>query len=122
MFALLLVLAAQTLQGKEYTLDGGGKVEVYKPFGSEYYSAIVTMDGEYPGSGKIAHDRGRSEFIYVLDGSFEIKINEKPHQVKAGENLLVRDGDNYTITGEGRCLVMVHDRPGGKTEILSPKN
>lgn len=122
--SLLLILGVgslegRTVQGQEYILDGGGNVIVHKPFGAEYYSAVVAMEGEYPGPGKIAHDAGRSEFIYVLDGAFAIRINEGVYHVKAGENVLIQDGDSYSISGQGRCLVLVHDQEGGKTEILN---
>jgi quercetin dioxygenase-like cupin family protein len=112
------LIASLLLFGQEYILDGGGKVVVHKPFGEEVYSAVVAMDGEYPGSGLIAHDEGRAEFIYVLDGAFEVKINGELHLVKCGENILIEDGDSYSISGNGRCMVLVHDQPGGETKIL----
>lgn len=105
----------RTILGKNYVLDGGSTVVVHKPFGNEYYSAVVNMKGEYPGPGTIAHDIGRSEFIYVLDGSLNIKVNNDMFTVKAGENILINDGDYYYISGEGRAMVVVHDLPGGTT-------
>jgi hypothetical protein len=96
----------------------GGSAIVHKPFGNEYYSAVVTMEGEYPGTGLIAYDVGRSEFIYVLEGSFEVRLNEEPYFLQVGENILIQDGDFYSISGQGRCMVIVHDLPGGQTEVV----
>lgn len=117
--ALCWICAETSEFSQEYILDGGGKVIVHKPFGTDYYTAVVTMDGEYPGSGMIAHDVGRSEFIYVLDGVFVIRINEELFSIRAGENILIDEGDFYSISGQGRCMVFIHDQPGGYTEIRS---
>lgn len=111
----------RSIQGAVYPLDGGSEVIVHQPFGKEYYSAVVKMDGEYPGPGKIAVDQGREEFIYVLDGAFTVTINKQDFQLGSGENIIVHDGDSYYLKGSGRCMVVVHDLPGGKTAILPSK-
>lgn len=112
-------LISRTIPESVYPLEGGSEVVVHKPFGASYYSAVVTMNGEYPGAGKIAIDRGRSEFLYVLDGSFDVTINNERYSLEKGENILIRDGDSYFISGSGRCMVLVYDEPGGQTAIES---
>ncbi len=112
---------SRTIAAAVYPLDGGSEVVVVQPFGKSNYGAVVRMDGEYPGAGKIAVDKGRSEFLYVLDGAFTVKVNQELFTLKAGENLLIHDGDSYYIWGKGRCMVMVQDQPGGKTDIQPSK-
>lgn len=113
--------ASVSVLGKIYDLDGGSKVIVHQPFGSTYYSAVVDMKGDYPGPGLVAHDIGRSEFVYVLDGSLNITLNKTTYTVNAGENILIRDGDYYYISGQGRAMVVVYDQPGGTSAIEPAK-
>ena len=111
------VANSRSIPAAVYPLDGGSEVVVVQPFGKGNYGAVVSMDGEYPGPGKIAVDKGRAEFLYVLDGNFTVKVNQEIFKLKAGENLLIKDGDSYYLWGKGRCMVLVQDQPGGTTDI-----
>jgi mannose-6-phosphate isomerase-like protein (cupin superfamily) len=102
---------------EEYALSGGGKVRVVKPFGDRNYCAIVEQDGRYPESGKNAHNRGRREFSYVLEGSFTFIIDGAKSTLKKNGSILIDDGQVYSIEGKGRILVVVEDKAGGKTAI-----
>lgn len=107
---------------QKYDLSGGDTVEVHKPFGHEFYVAIATMnENNYPGKGKIARNNGRTEYMLMLDGQMEFTHNGETRIVKQGESVMVGDGDTYSIIGNGRSLVFVHDEQGekqGTTEIL----
>lgn len=102
----------------KYSLSGGGTVTVHKPFGSEHYIAIVEQDGRYPEPGKTARNVGRSEFSTVLEGRFEYIIDGTARILEANQSTMVPDGSRYSIEGTGKVLVVVHDMPGGKTEIV----
>lgn len=103
---------------ERYELSGGGVVTVYRPFGDTHYVAVVESCGVYPALGSEARNRGRAEHIVVLEGSFAVRRNGQLHSLAAGDELALPDGVRYTIEGTGRALVMVHDQPGGETEIL----
>lgn len=100
-----------------YELSGGGKVEVFKPFGTENYFAIVTQNGRYPEAGKVAKNVGRDEFSLILDGEFEYNVDGQVTKLKKDQSLLVKDGSKYWINGQGRILVFVRDEKNGRTEI-----
>jgi hypothetical protein len=102
----------------EYDLSGGSKVVVHKPYGDAVYSAVFTMNnGPYPQAGSEAHNVGRHEMLYVIDGSFTVTLNSVEHSIAQGQNLMICDGDRYILRGNGSCLVVVHDQPGGATVI-----
>ncbi len=108
---------------KRYPLEGGAEVTVHQPFGTQVYSAYVTMpeNGQYPGVGKVAKDIGRSEFIFITEGHFSISINQQITKLSKGESILINDGDTYALNGTGSCLVLVKDNPAGRTEIINIK-
>lgn len=103
---------------KVYMLDGGAECTVLKPFGKDVYAAVVSMDGVYPVVGKKAHNTGRIEYIYILDGSCICTLNGHDHVLKKGDDLTIEDGDTYVIQGTVRSLVIVKDSPGGGTQIV----
>lgn len=109
---------SRSIPQAEYDLSGGSKVVVHKPYGNEVYSAVFTMkNGLYPQAGSEAHNVGRHEMLYVIDGSFTLTLNSVEHSLSQGQNLMICDGDRYILRGNGSCLVVVHDQPGGATVI-----
>lgn len=110
---------------QKYDLPGGDKVEVHQPFGQEIYFAIADMKGNnYPGEGKKAHNKGRTEYMLMLEGTMELTLNGETRTVTPGEVVIVNDGDDYSIVGEGRSLVFVKDEQGenpGATQVLPIK-
>lgn len=102
---------------KTYALSGGGTVRVCKPFSTQHYSALVEQNGRYPEVGKIARNKGRREFSLVIEGTFTYTVNGTVQTLGANEQILVKDGDRYTIDGCGKVLVVVEDQPEGCTLI-----
>lgn len=100
-----------------YELSGGGVVTVLKPFGSSVYGAVVHMAGRYPDPGQVAHNVARDEYIFVLDGEFEITLNGRKSRLLTNSEILVSANSSYFIEGAGRCLVLVKDGQGGNTEL-----
>lgn len=105
----------------QYALSGGGKVVVHKPFGGDHYVALVEMSGEYPEPGKLARNNGRDEFIVILEGTFEVTVNDGTQELSAGGAIFVPNGAYYRIVGAGKSLVVVRDEQGGSTEIVDEK-
>ncbi|HET9947099.1 MAG TPA: hypothetical protein VFQ63_03480 [Patescibacteria group bacterium] len=102
----------------KYVLEEDSTVEVHKIFGDEYYIAFVTIHGRYPEAGKIAHDINREEYLCVEDGEITVVHNKEKKTLKKGENLLIADGDYYSIEGDGRVVVFVKDGKDGKSDIV----
>lgn len=103
---------------KRYQLDGGGDCVVFEPFGKEVSAAVVTMDGIYPAEGKKARNKGRTEYVYILDGSCKIELNGSVRELKAGDDICIHEGDIYVIRGDVRSLVIVKNSKDGTTEII----
>lgn len=105
----------------KYVLEQDSEVEVHKVFGDSYYIALVTLHGRYPEAGKIAKDKNRSEYLYIENGLITVTHNGEKKELKTGENLLISDGDTYSIEGNGRIIVFVKDDEGGVSEIIDEK-
>lgn len=106
---------------KTYELSGGGSVSVFKPFGDSVYAALTQMDGIYPQDNHEAKNTGRDEFLFVVDGSFQVVIDQTKYSLSDGDSVFIPDGATYEISGKGRSLVIVKDQSGGATEII-PKS
>lgn len=100
-----------------YELSGGGMVDVLKPFGGETYMAVVNIRGPYPEVGSWAHNVGRDEFVYVTAGQLSVWIDEQALMLREGDTCTFSDGSWYRIEGNGSCVVLVKDAPGGKTQV-----
>ena len=101
-----------------YQLSGGSSVTLLKPFGSTNYVALVDQRGRYPESGMIARNRNRRELLYVLEGEVSVECAGTIVSLRESAGFLIKEGDRYSIEGEGRVLVIVTDEPGGTTEIV----
>lgn len=101
---------------KIYQLPGA-LVEVHQPSEDKHYYAKVELDGNYPGKGKIAHNKGRKESLHWLEGRAELKVNNVTYVLEAGSRIVMRDGDRYTLEGKGKAVVFVKDQPKGTTLI-----
>lgn len=102
----------------KYDLDGGSKVTVYKIFGDRFYFAIVDMDGSYPIPGQLARNKGRNEFVLVIEGQITIVKNGTKKNLNEGGTILLNDGSRYEITGRGKSLVFVDDGITAKGKSL----
>lgn len=104
-----------------YELSGGGSVQVFKPFGPGTYAAVAEVFGEYPEQGKLACNFAREEFVVVLDGALQITRNDQVHSLKRDDHITFKPGDCYLISGSGRCMIIVQDQPGGRTDVIDGK-
>lgn len=99
----------------------GADVEVHKPFGNEYYYALVKLDGRYPEPGQIAHDIGRQEYIQLLEGNAELTVNDIQYVLQPMLGRLINDGDFYFLQGKADLMVFVEDKINGSTQIENIK-
>ena len=110
-------------QPQTYQLPGV-TVEVHQPTGKFHYFANLEVHGNYPGDGKIAHNVGRKESLHWLEGEGKLILNNRVHLLNKGLRIVMNDGDQYTLAGEGKAIVFVKDQLGGTTiiEDLSDSN
>lgn len=111
------VIADSTPTISLYDLSGGSTVTVLKPFGAGIYAAICSISGEYPQRGQIAVNSGRTEYLFVISGRLDVRINDRLIAIGPGQAVLVSPGDRYSLAGVGLVSVLIKDEPGGKTEI-----
>jgi glyoxylate utilization-related uncharacterized protein len=104
------------MQPKKYSLPGL-LVEVHKPFGDTHYYALLTLKGMYPGENRIARNAGRREYVYLLEGEATLTVNGTSHILRPKMHQLLKDGDRYSLQGEGQILVFVEDQINGSTVI-----
>jgi len=107
--------------GQRYELSGGSGVEVYRWSGHQVYGAVVNLDHDYPGAGKIAMNIHRTEKITLLEGSVTLEVNGHFVTMTPHTFAVVTDGDAYALTGRGRLVVTVLDSDGGTSQIVARK-
>src|SRR5689334_21081936 len=104
-----------------YILNGGGEVDVHKVFNKQHYIAVVDLQGRYPEKGHFAKDKGRKEYVVLIEGRVKLQINDTTESMKIRKGYLIRNNDIYHLNGKGKILVFVDDgkKLTGKTEIIS---
>lgn len=95
----------------------GATVAVHKPFGDQYYYALVELDGHYPGLNKVAHNIGRREYVHLVEGTANLTVNNIPYILQPIAGRLINDGDHYSLEGKAKLMVLVEDQVGGVTHI-----
>ena len=108
---------AETVQS--YELNGGSRVTIVRPFEGGTYAAIVEQYGRYPEEGRVACNHRRREFLHLLGGSITVAHGGQTTELAPERGLMLEEGVRYSISGKGQVLVLVHDEPGGATEILA---
>jgi len=73
-------------------------------------TGTVTVFAFDSGQGLSEHTAPFDAFVQVIDGEAEIRISGKPHQLKAGEMIIMPAGEPHALKAIGRfkmLLVMI---------------
>ena len=65
-------------------------------------AVMVIKPGDAEGGPGNRH-RGADQWLYVMDGEGEARIEGKPHPLRAGSLLLVEHGEEHEIRNTGRA-------------------
>ncbi len=103
-------------------LPDGSRITIHNPHKSHTYLAHIDLKagGTYPAYGSQAKEIRRSEYIVVIKGLLNIRLNDVPFSLAESDVILIKDGDTFFIEAaeDTSLAVLVHDEDGGKTEIV----
>lgn len=107
---------------QKYILSGGAECTVVRKENSPMYLAVIHMapESRYPEVGEIAKNSNRSEYIYCLNGSARIHLNNEVIHLAKGESVFIDNGDTYSISAESKgleCVVLVTDGDNAESII-----
>ena len=92
---------------ENFTIPGGVEGVLYPPGPDDQFSiAVVEQDGIYPQQGWSMNDVC-TETFYMLEGAFEVDVDDKSFTIKQGDVLSVEPGQKYRVRGKGRSVDLI---------------
>lgn len=102
------------------TLPGGSTYENHTVWEDRQGVYLIDLAEYYPGRDAVARNRGRKEYVTVLEGGIALTVNGQTIHLKRRESYLIGEDKYHIMRAEEltTLLVLVNDRAGARTDIL----